>query len=205
MALDPRSDDLAPQLEPDTRIAAVISGYHREITYGMLGSATATLERAGLDPGNLLVVEVPGAFELPVVAQRLSGRDDVDAILCFGLVLQGETDHHTHIASSVAHALQQVALDAEVPVLFGVLTCRTLEQAQERARRADQGGLDKGREVALAAIGALEALAEAEEDFPADEAEGDEHNHFEVEEGFDFEEEEEEEEEDAEDGAEESR
>jgi 6,7-dimethyl-8-ribityllumazine synthase len=197
MALDPRSDDLAPQLDHDTRIAAVVSGYHREITYGMLGSASATLERAGLDPGNLLVIEVPGTFELPIVAQRLASRDDLDAVLCFGLVLQGETDHHTHLATSVASALQQVALDNEVPVLFGVLTCRTLEQAQERARRADQDGLDKGREVALAAIGVLEALAEAEEDFPSDateaeaEEDADDEEDFEPESGIDFDDEDE--------------
>lgn len=169
MALDRGSRTAAApaRLPAGARIAAVRSRYHGELTAGMLASARDTLAAAGLAEGDLLAIDAPGAFELPVLAQRLASRDDVDAVLCFGLVLKGETEHDLYVADSVAHALQDVALAARKPVLFGVLTCRTLEQAEARARRAEEGGLDKGREVALAAIEALAALDAAGAPFGA--------------------------------------
>jgi len=161
-----RESDEAILPPPDhARVAAVVSTYHREVTEAMLASAAGTLEEAGLPPERLAVVHVPGAFELPLVARRLARRPDVDAVLCFGLVLKGETEHDRHIAAAVARALQQVALETDTPVLFGVLTCGTLEQAERRARPRERGGLDKGREVALAALGALDALRRAGEAF----------------------------------------
>ena len=79
-------------------------------------------------------------------------------MLAFGLVLKGETEHDVHIARAASQALMQVGLETDTPVLFGVLTTATLEQARARARRAADGGLDKGREVARAAIEVLAAL-----------------------------------------------
>lgn len=150
------------RLEPGTRVAAVVSGYHRELCVAMLESARRELLVAGLAEDDLLVADAPGAFELPVIARRFAQRDDVDAVLCFGLVLKGETRHDEYIASSVAHALQDVALASGRPVLFGVLTCDTIEQARARALPPEQGGKqDKGREVARAAIGVLAALERA--------------------------------------------
>lgn len=154
------------RLPAGTRLAAVTSSYHGELTRGMLASAAQTLSEAGLAPGHLLAIDAPGAYELPLLAQRLAQREDVHGVLCFGLVLKGETEHDVHIAGAVAHALQQVALDSGKPVLFGVLTCGTLEQAQRRARRRQEGGLDKGHEVALAAIGAISGLRAAAGAFP---------------------------------------
>jgi 6,7-dimethyl-8-ribityllumazine synthase len=146
-------------LPAGARIAAVLSTYHADLTRAMLASARRTLEAAGLDGANLLVVEVAGAFELPLVARRLAARDDVLAVLCFGLVLKGETSHDVHIAEAAARGILQVSLEADKPVLFGVLTCDTLEQARERA----SGPLDKGAEVAHAALAALAALGAARE------------------------------------------
>ena len=166
-ARDPAALPQHQRLPAGTRLAAVTSSYHGELTRGMLTSATDTLEAAGLAPGHLLAIEAPGAYELPLLAQRLAQREDVHGVLCFGLVLKGETDHDVHIAGAVAHALQQVALDTGKPVLFGLLTCGNLEQAQRRARRRQEGGLDKGHEVALAAIGALHGLGAAAGAFPA--------------------------------------
>ena len=97
------------------------------------------------------------------MARKLARRDDLDAVLCFGLVLKGETEHDRYISSAVADALMHIGLECDKPVLFGVLTCSTLEQAQARARRADEGGLDKGHEVARAALEVLEALDAADE------------------------------------------
>jgi 6,7-dimethyl-8-ribityllumazine synthase len=148
----------APRLEPGVRIGAVVSTYHRELTAAMLESAAAELASCGLAPSDLLVVEAPGAFELPVVARALGLREDVAAVMCFALVLKGETSHDLHIAGAVAHALQRVSLDTDKPVLFGVLTCDTIEQARARAL---PGGSDKGREVARAAVAAIRALSEA--------------------------------------------
>jgi len=143
------------------RLAAVVSTYHEEVTGRMLRSAHAVLREAGLAEDGLLAVRVPGAYELPLVAQRCLARGDVDGVLCFGLVLKGETDHDVHIAGAVAKGLMDVALAHGKPCLFGVLTCSTLEQAEHRALEVERGGLDKGREVALAAIEVLAALGRA--------------------------------------------
>jgi 6,7-dimethyl-8-ribityllumazine synthase len=151
-------------LRAGARLAAVVSSYHPELTQALFDSARRELERCGLE-GELLRVDAPGAFELPLLARRLGLRDDVDAVLCLGLVLKGETPHDRYIADAVAHGLQRVALEVDKPVLFGVLTCDTLEQARARALPAsDGGGHDKGREVARAAVSALAALERARDE-----------------------------------------
>ncbi|QDU69040.1 6,7-dimethyl-8-ribityllumazine synthase [Engelhardtia mirabilis] len=163
MALDSNSSAGAnARLKPGTRIAAVVSTYHHDLTGAMLESARDHLIDCGLDAADLIVVLAPGAFELPILAQRLARRNDVHAVLCFGLVLKGETEHDRHIAGAVAHGLTDVALQTDTPVLFGLLTTNTLEQAQARARRAGEGGLDKGREVARAAVAVLAGLTQIE-------------------------------------------
>jgi len=162
MATDPHADAPAERLAPGTRLGAVVSGYHAELTQAMFASAARELARSGLAESDLVRVDAPGAFELPLIARRLALRDDVDAVLCLGLVLRGETRHDRYIAAAVADALQQVALQTDKPVLFGVLTCETLEQARARALPAEDGGThDKGREVARAAVAALAALERA--------------------------------------------
>ena len=159
MALDERSSSSAVRLRPGVRVAVVASTYHGELIDAMLRSATDELTAAGLGADDLLLVRAPGAFELPVLAQALARREDVDAVICFGLVLKGETEHDRHIARSVAHALQDIGLDTGTPVLFGVLTCNTVAQARARALSPAEGGeQDKGREVARAAIDVLGGL-----------------------------------------------
>jgi 6,7-dimethyl-8-ribityllumazine synthase len=138
------------------RVACVRSTYHAEITGEMSRAAHATLRAAGLAQRGWREVLVPGAFELPLVARALARRADVDAVLAFGLVLRGETEHDRHIAAAVSQGLMAAGLETGKPILFGVLTCNTLEQARARASAR---GLDKGGEVARAAIGALRALA----------------------------------------------
>ena len=158
MVRSPQSQSPSPTLPPETRIGAVLSTYHRELCDAMLASARAQLASAGLAEDDLVVVEVPGAFEIPLIARELGMREDLAAVMCFGLVLKGETSHDYHIASAVSHTLAQVALECDKPILFGVLTCDTLEQARARALPSGQ---DKGREVARAAVGALAAKAAA--------------------------------------------
>ena len=118
----------------------------------MVESARVTLLERGLAEEGFEEHLVPGAFELPLAAQRLARREDVDAVLAFGLVLKGETDHDRHIARAVVDALMRIGLETDTPVLLGLLTCPSLAHAERRARTAAEGGLDKGREVALAAV-----------------------------------------------------
>lgn len=141
----------------------MVSDYHAEVGREMLNSAREELLRCGLEPSNWLELGAPGAFELPLVARRLALRDDVAAVLCFGLVLRGETTHDQHVAAAARDGLLRASLETDKPILFGVLTCDTLEQARARSLPSASGGrFDKGRELARAAIGALAALSQAE-------------------------------------------
>ncbi len=154
-----------PRLPESVRVAAVVSQYHHELCEAMAYSAWRTLLAAGLgedadeDEPAFVAVPAPGAFELPILAGRLLDSGDFDAVLCFGVLLKGETTHDFHIASAVSHALQRAAEESGRPVLFGLLTCETLEQARARALPGGRdGGQDKGREVALAAIATLRTI-----------------------------------------------
>ena len=169
MTLDSASEAGAarPLLPQGTRLVALVSSYHGDLCRKMLGSARRTLQACGLGDRNLRSIEVPGAYELPIVARRLAARDDVDGVLCFGLVLRGSTDHDRYISNAVATRLMDASFETDTPILFGVLTPNTVEQAEERARLVTEGGLDKGREVALAAVRVLNALDAADSGFDA--------------------------------------
>jgi len=159
MAIDATSSSSDVRLRPGVRMAVVASTYHRDLIDAMLRSAKDELTSAGLGEDDLLLVRAPGAFELPILAQAMAAREDVDAVICFGLVLKGETEHDRHISRSVAHALQDIGLASGTPVLFGVLTCNSVEQARARALSPAEGGeQDKGREVARAAVEVLAGL-----------------------------------------------
>ena len=161
MSVDPKNSSTSAKLPGGTRIGVVVSRYHFDITGSMLSSASAVLEQAGVRKSDLEIVFAPGAFELPFLAQEFANREDIDAVIGFGLVLKGETDHDRYISQATADALMRLGLQHRKPILFGVLTCSTLEQAIARAKPADQGGtLDKGREVARAAIEVLLAADE---------------------------------------------
>ncbi len=95
---------------PGARIAFVVSTFHHDLTGAMQRSAQRELEASGLRPEDLPVVTVPGSFELPVVARRLARRPDVDAVICLGLVLKGETTHDLHVAQGASQGIQQVML-----------------------------------------------------------------------------------------------
>lgn len=163
MALDPKSAERTLVRRPGVRIGAVVSRFHEDLTGAMLRSAERELRAGGMDDGGLRVVWSPGAFELPLIARRLARRDDVDAVLCFGLVLTGETTHDHWVSMGATQGIATASLETDKPILFGVLTCQTLEQARSRALSVDEGGKeDKGREVARAALDALQALDECD-------------------------------------------
>ena len=131
------------------RVAVVASRFNDLVTERLVTGARDAFVRHGVDPGSITEAWVPGALELPLVAQRFAASGDHDAVVCIGVVIRGSTDHYTHVATQCAAGLARVQLDTGVPVVFGVLTTETLDQALERAG-AKLG--NKGFEAATTAI-----------------------------------------------------
>ena len=134
----------------DKRVAILVSEWNEEITSELLKGAVETLKNVGkIKENNIFIKTVAGSFELPLGAQWVLSNLDIDAVICIGCIIQGETKHFDFIAQAVANGIMQVNLDWEVPVIFGVLTPNTIEQAQDRA-----GGKygNKGDEAAITAI-----------------------------------------------------
>ena len=131
------------------RYGIVISRFNEFISSKLLEGAVDTLLRHGVKEDEVEVYWVPGSFEIPLVANILAQRKDIHGILCLGTLIRGDTPHFDYIASQVAKSVAQISLESDVPVVFGVLTTDSLEQALERAG-AKSG--NKGAEAALAAI-----------------------------------------------------
>jgi len=131
------------------KYAIVVSKYNDNITGKLVAGAVETLTKAGIADGDITVAWVPGAWEIPLVARHLGRSGEYEAVLCRGAVIKGETTHDEHINRQVSLSLGQIALELDLPVLFGVLTCNTMEQAIHRA-----GGNvgNKGVECAEAAL-----------------------------------------------------
>jgi len=164
MATDPGKDATARLERPGARIAFVVSTFHHELTGAMHASAVRELVASGLSEDDLPAVTVPGAFELPIVARRFARRHDIQAVICLGLVLKGETTHDVYVSHGATDGIRQVMLETDTPVLLGVLTCNTIEQARARALPPEAGGVqDKGRELARAALEVLAALDATEQ------------------------------------------
>ena len=131
------------------KFAIVASRFNDFITKELISGCTDTLIRHGADDKDLTVTMVPGAFEIPVIAQKLAKARDVDAVICLGTVIRGSTPHFDYIAAQVAKGVSKVSLDSGIPVVFGVITADTIEQAIERAGTKDG---NKGRDAAQTAI-----------------------------------------------------
>ncbi len=143
------------------RIGLACAEFNGGITYRLLSGALDALEESGCDLATAIVAWVPGAFELPVVAQELARSGAVDAVICLGAVIRGDTGHYEFVAGECASGLQRVQLDSGMPVVFGVLTTETIDQALVRS--ADDQS-NKGREAARTAIdtvGVLRSVAAA--------------------------------------------
>ncbi len=142
---------------PGGRLAIVVSRYHETITSRLLDGALTTLRKHGVADESVDVAWVPGAFEIPTVASHMARTQRYAAVLCLGAVIRGETTHDAHINRAVSTSLTDIATRSGVPVLFGVLTCDTLEQAIQRA-----GGSvgNKGVECADAALEVVSLLSE---------------------------------------------
>jgi len=131
------------------RFAIVVAQWNRAVTDKLLAGAVASLGEAGVADDRIDVAWVPGSWEIPLVARRFADSGEYDAVLCLGAVVRGETSHDQHINRGVSLALMDITLSSGVPVLFGVLTCETMEQALARAGGAHG---NKGRECAEAAL-----------------------------------------------------
>jgi 6,7-dimethyl-8-ribityllumazine synthase len=131
------------------RIAVAVARFNENVTRRLLHGALAALRKCGVAEELVDVAWVPGAFDLPVVAQALARSGRYDAVVCLGCVIRGETTHDRYVALGAATGLVQVSLESALPVTFGVLTTQTLEQAEARSGGAHG---NKGEDVALAAV-----------------------------------------------------
>lgn len=145
--------EIAPAFDASgLRVAIAVATFNAFVTDGLLDGALAALEKAGAS--DVLVVRVPGSFELPVVAKALA-EGGFDAIVALGAVIEGETDHYEHVATQTAAGLREVSTATGVPVALGVLTVRDPQHARERSL---PGAGNKGAEAAEGAVIAANAI-----------------------------------------------
>jgi len=139
------------------RFAVIVSKYNDFVTDRLQAGAVAALEAAGASSDAVTIVRVPGAFEIPLAAQHAGESGRYDAIICLGCLIRGETAHFEYISSAVSHGITEAASATGIPMAFGVLTTNSVEEAL--ARSVD-GGDNKGREAAVAAIEMAEVIAQ---------------------------------------------
>ncbi len=134
------------------RYAIVVSRFNEFITSKLLGGAIDAFTRHGAKEEQITVVWVPGSVEITMAAKKLAQSGDCDAVLCLGAVIRGQTSHYDYVCQQVTRGIAQINYDTEVPAIFGVLTCETIEQAIERA------GTKHGNAGASAAMNAMEMV-----------------------------------------------
>ena len=143
------------------KFAIVVARFNDFISDRLTGGAVDALTRCGADKENIHVVKVPGAFEIPLIAKQMALKKLYHAVICLGAVIRGATPHFDYVSAEVSKGIAQVSLEHEVPVIFGVLTTDTIEQAIERA--GSKAG-NKGWDAALAAVemaNLMEVVAQA--------------------------------------------
>ena len=147
------NEDFKQNLDGSNRsIGIVVAEYNSFITSKLLDSTKETLISNNVDSNNILVLEVAGAFEIPVVASKLAKSKKFDAIICLGAVIKGETDHYEYVSLAVTQGIARIAIDNDIPVIFGVLTTHNVEQALDRV------GGKKGNEGEDYAVAALKTI-----------------------------------------------
>lgn len=124
------------------QVGIVAAKFNKQITSRLLDACVSTLIDHGVRTGDLEIVRVPGAFEIPLVARTMARANRFDAVICLGAVIRGDTPHFDYICSEVSRGIGQAAMETEVPIIFGVLTTETVAQAEERAdlKRFNRGG-----------------------------------------------------------------
>jgi 6,7-dimethyl-8-ribityllumazine synthase len=131
------------------KFAIVASRFNDFVTNRLLGGALDALERTGAVDSNVTIIKVPGSFEIPPAAKKLVAAKKYDAVICLGTLIRGETPHFEYISSEVTKGIAAVSLEAGIPVIFGVLTADSMEQAIDRAGLKSG---NKGFEAAMAAV-----------------------------------------------------
>jgi len=139
---------------PALRFAIVVSRFNEEITGGLLAGARAALADAGIADDHVTVIDVPGAFEIPLVARGLAASGRFNGVICLGCLIKGDTMHFEYIAAATTQGITDAGLATGIPVTFGVLTTLTEAQAEERA---SPGPANKGREAAQAVLDMVRA------------------------------------------------
>ncbi len=127
------------------KIGIVVSRWNADVADALLEECRAALLATGVREKDIIVFEVPGAYELPFAARTLIEREKVDAVVCLGCLIKGETMHFEYIAEAVSNGIMQVGLTTKIPVIFGVLTCITNEQAEARASGPHSHGYPWGQ------------------------------------------------------------
>ncbi len=135
----------------------IASRFNDLMTKQLVAGCVDTLVRHGAEDGDLTVVWVPGAFELPVVAGKMARSKVYDAVICLGTVIRGQTPHFDFVAAEASKGIAKVAQDSNIPVIFGVITADTIEQAVERSGAKDG---NKGKDAALSAIEMINVMAQ---------------------------------------------
>ncbi len=139
----------------DAKVAIVAARFNEFIVSKLIGGAVDGLTRHDINEDNITLAWVPGAFEIPVAAKKLAKSGNYDAVICLGAVIRGATSHYDYVCAEVSKGIAQVSLETEVPVMFGVVTTDTIEQAIERA--GTKAG-NKGYDCALGAIEMMNLL-----------------------------------------------
>ncbi len=136
-------------------ISIIAAKFNEAITQRLLKACLEQLLRSGLKKNNIKVHWVPGSFEIPVAALKLARKKNIDCVICLGAVIRGETLHYDLVARGAAEGIMQVSLQTGKPVIFGVLTTETFDQA---SRRSQSKGENKGRDSAVAALEMIDLL-----------------------------------------------
>ncbi len=134
----------------DKKYAIVVARFNHFITDRLLEGCLDTLKRHEVKDEEISIVRVPGAFEIPLAAKKLAKKDDVDAVICLGAVIRGDTPHFDYVCAEVSKGVATVGLQSEKPVIFGVVTTDNIDQAVQRA------GVKSGNKGAEAAVSAIE-------------------------------------------------
>ena len=134
----------------DKKYAIVVARFNHFITDRLVEGCLDALKRHEVKDEEISIVRVPGAFEIPLVAKKFAKKDDVDAVICLGAVIRGDTPHFDYVCAEVSKGVAQVGLESEKPVIFGVVTTDNIDQAVQRA------GVKSGNKGAEAAISAIE-------------------------------------------------
>ncbi len=139
------------------KIAVVVSRFNEYITQRLLKGCLEELSCCGVSKNNITVVEVPGAFEIPVIALKLAKKKTIDAVICLGAVIRGETFHFDLVSQGVAQGIMKVSLKTGKPIVFEVLATETIDQANKRSQ---EKGDNKGRDAAHTALEMLDILGQ---------------------------------------------